>query len=85
MERAQELRPEFHDKINRARGRLLHFMRQYDQAIEHYRKLIELDPSVGINHWSIAVAYEEKGMYAEAIEAYLKYNDTIRLLEARRG
>ena len=65
--------------INRSRGRLLYFMRQYDRAIEHYRKIVELDPSVGTNHWSLARTYELKGMYAEAIEGYAKYNDIIRL------
>jgi len=51
-------------------------MRQYDQAIEHYPKLVELEPSVGVNHFLLAEAYEQKGMYAEAIEGYAKHNVT---------
>lgn len=70
MERAQELDPSS-ILINRARGRLFHFTRQYDRAVEHFRKILEVEPGMGPTHWSLATTYEQKGMYAEAVEEYL--------------
>jgi tetratricopeptide (TPR) repeat protein len=46
------------------------------QAIEHYRKLVELEASVGVNQFLLAEAYEQRGMYPEAIEGYAKHNVT---------
>jgi DNA-binding winged-HTH domains len=71
LERAQVLDPGS-TIINRARGRLLYFRRQFDQAIPHYQKIIELEPDVGQNHWAIAQVYAQKEMYAEAVDEFLK-------------
>jgi TolB-like protein/DNA-binding winged helix-turn-helix (wHTH) protein len=71
LERAQVLDPGS-TIINRARGRLLYFRRQFDQAIPHYQKIIELEPNVGQNHWAIAQVYAQKEMYAEAVDEFLK-------------
>jgi len=38
-----------------------------DEAIEVYRKGIELDPSFHLTRLFLAIAYEQKGMYAEAL------------------
>jgi tetratricopeptide (TPR) repeat protein len=38
-----------------------------DEAIGVYRKGIELDPSFHLTHWFLALAYEQKGMYVEAL------------------
>jgi len=46
--------------------------RQYDQSLEIARKWIEIDPSSPIAHWSLFLAYEEKGTYDEAIAAWQK-------------
>src|SRR5690348_14587097 len=39
-----------------------------DDAIESYRKVLELEPSYYIAHHNLARAYIEKGMYQQAIE-----------------
>ena len=39
-----------------------------DEAIESYRKVLELEPNYHIAHHSLARAYIEKGMYQQAIE-----------------
>src|SRR5207237_10027325 len=39
-----------------------------DEAIESYRKVLELEPNYHIAHHSLARAYSEKGMYQQAIE-----------------
>ena len=71
MERAQELDP--HSMvINRSRGRLLYFMHRFDQAIQHFQRIADAEPEVSINHWVLAEAYEQKGMYREAVEEYAK-------------
>jgi DNA-binding winged helix-turn-helix (wHTH) protein/TolB-like protein/Flp pilus assembly protein TadD len=45
----------------------LFFARRYDEAIEHFRRAIELEPNYVWGHIWIAEAYAEKGMYEEAI------------------
>jgi eukaryotic-like serine/threonine-protein kinase len=40
--------------------------RQYDLAIEQFRKTLEIDPNYGLTHWYLGQAYALKGMYAEA-------------------
>jgi len=41
--------------------------RQYDGAIERLRKTLEMDSNFALAHARLAVAYEYKGMYEEAI------------------
>ncbi|MFQ5818329.1 MAG: tetratricopeptide repeat protein, partial [Terriglobia bacterium] len=53
-------------------GRILHFARRYDQAIEQYRKTLEMDPNFASTHIDLAMTYEAKGMYDEAVAEYLK-------------
>ena len=66
MAKAQELDP--HSAvINRARGKLLYFSHRFDEAIEHLKRIVEAEPRNPINHRVLAEAYEENGMYAEAI------------------
>lgn len=50
-------------------GHILYFARQYDQAIEQYRKALELEPKFGVAHWRLGEAYAVKGMYREALVA----------------
>ena len=47
-----------------------HFARQYDQAIEHYRRMLEMEPNFALGHVRIAHTYEQKGMLAEAIAEF---------------
>ncbi|MGB2898244.1 MAG: tetratricopeptide repeat protein, partial [Candidatus Acidiferrum sp.] len=39
-----------------------------DEAIESYRKVVELEPNYYVAHHSLAQAYIEKGLYQQAIE-----------------
>lgn len=45
--------------------------RQWERAIDQYRKTIELDPRVALVHENLGTALEEIGQYDEAIEEYL--------------
>jgi TolB-like protein/Tfp pilus assembly protein PilF len=40
--------------------------RQYDLAIEQFRKTLEMDPNYGLTHWYLGLSYEQKAMYPEA-------------------
>jgi tetratricopeptide (TPR) repeat protein len=54
-------------------GAILYFSRQYDQAIEKWRSVLEMDPYFSRAHL-IGAAYVERGMFAEA----LADNETMR-------
>jgi len=77
MKRAYELNP-LSIRINSMLGDMLafaHAHRQYDQAIEQFRKTIELEPAqwtLGSIYWRLGAVYEKKGMYVEAIAEYQK-------------
>ncbi len=49
--------------------------REYDRALEYYRKTVEMDPSLTVAQIGISRAYEHKGMYAEAIAQYEAVRD----------
>jgi TolB-like protein/Flp pilus assembly protein TadD len=66
MQRALTLDP-LSARFGFSSGRLRFFARQYDIAIEQYRKTIELDPNLPFVHESLGDAYEKKGMQKEAI------------------
>jgi TolB-like protein/Tfp pilus assembly protein PilF len=77
MKRAYELDP-LSIRINSSLADMLafaHAHRQYDQAIEQFRKTIELEPAQwaleGV-YWHLGAVYEKKGMYVEAIAEYQK-------------
>ena len=42
------------------------YAHQYDQAIEQFRKTLEMDPNYSLAHWYLGLSYEQKKMYAEA-------------------
>jgi DNA-binding winged helix-turn-helix (wHTH) protein/tetratricopeptide (TPR) repeat protein len=48
-------------------GRIYYFARYYDQAIEYYSQVLELEPSFLPAHFRLGQAYTQKGMYSEAI------------------
>ena len=50
---------------------MLSAARQWERAIDQYRKTVELDPSVALVHENLGTALEEIGKYDEAIEEYL--------------
>lgn len=48
------------------------YSRQYDRAIEEAKKGIELDPNLSTEYLVLAIAYEQKGMYDQAVDAALR-------------
>jgi len=51
-----------------------YYARQYDRAIEHLKKLVELDPNYRRTHDYLSKVYIEKGMFEEAIAEIEKLN-----------
>lgn len=58
--------------INTNLGDILLIRRQYEQAMEQYRKTLELDPNFYRTHWDLGWAYQEKGQFEEALAALEK-------------
>ena len=56
--------------IATAKGRLLHFQRKYDEAIEHHRKALAMDPSFVEARFNLGLVYEQKEMFGEAISEF---------------
>jgi serine/threonine-protein kinase len=69
--RAQELEP-LSLIMNFELVQALYFARNYDQAIEQSHKNLELDQSFGPFYTFPPRAYEQKGMYGEAITGFQK-------------
>ncbi len=46
--------------------------RRWDEAIAESRRTLQLDPNFILAHTELARSYEEKGMYAEAVNEWLK-------------
>ena len=67
MKRAVELDP-LSLNINAEMGRLLLYQRQYDAAIEQELRTLQMDPNFGVARQLLAMAYLQKGRYAEALE-----------------
>jgi eukaryotic-like serine/threonine-protein kinase len=66
MKRALALDP-FSLIINTNLGRTYYIARQYDRAIDQYRKALEMDATFPRAHERLQEAYEQKGMFREAI------------------
>jgi eukaryotic-like serine/threonine-protein kinase len=58
--------------INTNVGSILTLARRYDQAIEQQKKTLALNPSFPSAYWPLGVAYEQKGMFNEAIAEFQK-------------
>lgn len=58
--------------IQIAIGRLSYSMREYDRALERYQKIVEIEPNYLRARSFIVDVYEQKGMYAEALQYYLE-------------
>jgi TolB-like protein/DNA-binding winged helix-turn-helix (wHTH) protein/Tfp pilus assembly protein PilF len=58
--------------INFELGLTFYYDRDYDQAIEQLQKTLELDPNFPAVHHFLPAAYEQKGMYVEAIAGFKK-------------
>ena len=50
---------------------LLH-ARMLDRCIEQARTTIEVDPTMVLSYWTLGIAFEQKGDYAQALDAYHK-------------
>jgi tetratricopeptide (TPR) repeat protein len=67
-------------------GMILFMARQYDQTIEKEKAALELDPHLDRPHYWWGYAYEQKGMYKEAIAEYSKVpNDSHGIFQAARA
>jgi DNA-binding winged helix-turn-helix (wHTH) protein/tetratricopeptide (TPR) repeat protein len=51
-------------------GMVLNYRHRLDEAIEQFRKVIDMEASYYLTHWCLGYAYEQKGLYDEAIAAY---------------
>jgi TolB-like protein/DNA-binding winged helix-turn-helix (wHTH) protein len=67
--RAQEMEP-LSLIINFELGLAFYYARDYDQAIEQFQKTLELDQDFPPAHAFLPAAYEQKGMYGEAIAEF---------------
>jgi TolB-like protein/DNA-binding winged helix-turn-helix (wHTH) protein/Tfp pilus assembly protein PilF len=58
--------------INFELGLAFYYNRDYDQAIEQFQKTLELDRNFPTAHNFLPAAYEQKGMYSEAVAEFKK-------------
>jgi TolB-like protein/Flp pilus assembly protein TadD len=56
--------------VGTAEGRIFHFARQYDRAIEQFRKVLELDLNFIPAHFDLGASYEQKSMFQEALQEF---------------
>ncbi len=84
MRRALELDP-VSPAMNRDLGQLLFMQRDYDQAIEQFRRTRDLDPDfIGVYYW-LGRAYEQKNLPEKALAAFeqrLLFGTNTRVLAA---
>jgi tetratricopeptide (TPR) repeat protein len=66
LKRAEQLDP-MSPNIAGALGGSFFWAREYDRAIEHYQKALDLDPSLTIMRLFMAEAYEQMGRFQEAL------------------
>jgi DNA-binding winged helix-turn-helix (wHTH) protein/TolB-like protein len=71
MEKARELDPSSLT-INVGGGRLFYYLRQYDRAIQQFQNIIAVEPNDGSSYYALYTIYEQKQMYPEAVDSYLK-------------
>jgi serine/threonine-protein kinase len=67
IEQAQQLDP-LSPIISSNAGFYSYLQRRYDDAIEQYKKTLEIDPQFWVAHHYLALAYAKKGMHRQAIE-----------------
>jgi tetratricopeptide (TPR) repeat protein len=48
------------------------YTRRYDEAVNQFHSVLEMDPNFRRSRWGLARVYESKGMYKEAISECLK-------------
>ena len=67
-ERARQLDPTSYIVINLVAG-VFFYSREYDRAIEQFRKTLELNPSFDLARVLLAASYRKAGRFAEALAA----------------
>ncbi len=71
QKRAEEMEP-LSLIIGSLVGRSLYFAQRYDQAIEQLRRVLDMDANFPLAHLFLGMAYEQKGMFEEAIAEFQK-------------
>ena len=56
--------------INTNAGTVLYWARQFDLAIEQYRKTLRIAPDFWTAHWMLGLAYEQKNRYEDAVAEF---------------
>jgi serine/threonine-protein kinase len=74
--RAVELEPTS-ALYNRNVAMMLYYARRYDEAIEQCRKTLELDPNMTTTYIWLEASYGRKGLYDQAVEAFLKNRELV--------
>ncbi len=71
LKRAQQVDPQSLT-ISAVVGWMLYLARDYDKAIEQEKIVLEMEGNFALAHRYLGLAYEQKGMYAEAISEFQK-------------
>ena len=69
LKRAQQVDPQSLT-ISAVVGWMLYLARDYDQAIDQVKTVLEMDANFALAHRYLGLIYEQKGMYAEAISEF---------------
>jgi serine/threonine protein kinase/Flp pilus assembly protein TadD len=75
ISRAVEIEP-LSAAIQKDKGMILYYSRDYDGAIEWARKALELNPAFASPHRLLSMAYQAKRMHNEAIEENQKWRES---------
>jgi len=76
---AQELDP-LSSIITLASAWIPFLARQFDQTIKQCRKVLDRDPNFFLAHFLLGMVYEQRDMFVEAIEEYLKVESFFNVL-----
>ena len=76
IRQAQELEP-LSPIIAANVARIHYFARQYDEVLKCCRTILETEPTFGVAYKIMGLAYEQKGMYEEALSALQQAKDLL--------
>jgi tetratricopeptide (TPR) repeat protein len=71
LRKAQELDPN-NLRVQQSIGMLLYFMRNYDESLKIFQKIQQMDPNYNGALWWIENNYQQKVMFAEALETAIQ-------------
>jgi TolB-like protein len=69
--------------INSDAGRLSYYAQDYDHALSHLRKTLEIDQNFALAHTGLAQVYEQKGQTQDAILEFMRAQRLMRLDEKK--